>query len=49
MTNEARIQAMAVQMVAFAIRGRKASKAEKVELMTWALGAAETIIAKQAA
>ncbi len=49
MTNEAQIQATAVQMVAFASKGRKVSKAEKIELMTWALGAAEAIVAKQAA
>lgn len=49
MTNEAQIQKMAVQMVAFAIKGRKVSKAEKFDLMTWALGAAEAIVAKQVA
>jgi hypothetical protein len=49
MTNEARIIKMAAHMVAFAIKGRKVTKAEKAELMKLALSHAEGIVAKHGA
>lgn len=47
--NETRINTMAARMVAFAISGRKVSKAEKVALMVQALVEAERIVSKEAA
>jgi hypothetical protein len=49
MTNETRIIKMAAHMVAFAIKGRKVTKAEKAELMKVALSHAEGIVAKHGA
>lgn len=48
MTNEARIQKMAAQMVRFSIKGFKVSKAEKAELMAQAMVNAAELLAKGA-
>ena len=48
MTNiENRIDRMAATMVAFAIKGKKVSKAEKVALMVQAMAEAEKLVKKQ--
>ena len=48
-TNTAQIDRMAAQMVAFAIKGRKVSKAEKIALMVEAMEYAEKLVAKMGA